>query len=180
MNVIGKCPTCSRSIEAGDEVLIGGVAYHEGCEPEIEVAPKQEVKKEEEMKKTKKDETIEQLAAQVAALTQTVAELLATRASAPVPAKSAHKKGTPRPDVFYVIKGYPTEKFPPQCLKVMRTLAQAAPEGGKMSEVQVWEALMGEGNKLGAWNYRQDPFHIFKYYKNPMSDGEYLRGPLSE
>ncbi len=126
----------------------------------------------------KKKLTVEDLMAVIEGLKTQIAELSTTRTAAP--AAKTTKKGEPRPHVHYVLKGFPTEKYPPQCLRVMKCLAQAAPEGGKMTETEIWDALMGEGNKLGTWNYRQTPFHIFKYYHNPMVDGDYLRGPFQE
>lgn len=135
------------------------------------------VRTEREKTMAKNDDKIAELLALVGNLSAQVEEMKAARV-APEVEKRSSKKGTPRLHVFYELLGYPKEKFPPQCLRVMRCLAQAAPEGGKMTEVEVWDALMGEKSTIGPWHYRQDPFYIFKYYRAQMIDGDYLRGPF--
>ena len=131
-------------------------------------------------KKADNNEVLNQLLMAVTMLTKEVADLKAKQAAAPTaPKKEKAKKGEPRPDVWYHIKGFPSEKRPPQCLRVFRVIAQAAPAGGKMTEVDIWNALMGPDNKLGPWNYSQDPFYIFKYYRAPMIEGEYIQGPFN-
>jgi hypothetical protein len=193
---VGKCPTCVRGIERGDDVVErGGVVYHEECAPpelaaaESAVVPVVKVPSLPELqalvksggkkKMGKQDELLAKLLEAVGHLTDEVAELKARPTLvAPPAARKKSEKGQPRPTVYYVLKGFPTEKRPPQCLRVMRALAQAAPEGGKMTEVEVWNALMGPGNKLGPWNYQQSPFYIFKYYRADMIDAGYVVGPF--
>ena len=196
---VGKCPACARGIEAGDDVVErGGVAYHDGCEPPVEEVvepPVQEIvvpSQPESLVKstpTKSDEVLEKLLALVGNLTQEVAALKARPAQAvslvASPKKSKAEKGAPREDVYYVINGFPTEKFPPQCLKVFRAIAQACGENHRMNEVEVWNALMDGAHpsekaskSVGSWNYRQTPFYIFKYYRGVMVSAEYIAGPF--
>lgn len=115
-------------------------------------------------------------------LSTEVATLKAERASGPIESKPKGKKGDPRPDIHYVIAGRPTAdaQIPPQYRRVINCLAQAAPEGGRMTEVEVWNALMGEASKLGAWSYRQDAFYIFKYYRAKMIESGYVKGPFDQ
>lgn len=177
--VVGKCPTCSRDIEQGDDVkFVKSTLYHEECAPEEDAKPQPQEQPKEKAVKPKKEDTMAQLIALVGDLAKQVADLKAQRV-APAAPKRDHKKGEPRPNVWYEIKGYPNENFPLQCLRVMRCIAQATPEDRKMTETQIWEALMGEDSKLGPWSYRQDPFYIFKYYRAKMIDGEYVRGPFN-
>jgi hypothetical protein len=193
MKIIGICPTCLRNIESGDDVVESdGVAYHEECSPASPVEiPKNLIVESAavpggvRVKKTKQAEQIEQLLAVVKSLSAQVAELTAKPAASEKPKRTSSEKGSPRVGVYYVIKGYPTDKRPPQCIKAMRALAQAAPEGGRMTEMEIWNALMAEpfpsttaSKSVGVWNYVQTPFHIFKYYKGPMVDAEYLLGPF--
>lgn len=190
MKIIGKCPACDRDIESGDDVVeVKGVAYHEGCEPAVEpvvtepvVEPVVETKGK---KMSKQDEMLAQLVALVGDLSAQVASLKANQAATPTAKKAKSEKGAPRPDVYYVIKGFPSEKRPPQCLKVYRAIAQAAPEGGRMTETDIWNALM-DGNhpstkankNVGSWNYAQTPYYIFKYYRADMINAEYVSGPF--
>jgi len=209
---VGKCPTCVRGIERGDDVVErGGVVYHEECAPPGTGAPvatatssssavgaeeravvpslpelQALVKSGGKKKMGKQDELLAKLLEAVGHLTDEVAELKArpTLVAAPA-ARKKSEKGQPRPTVYYVLKGFPTEKRPPQCLRVMRALAQAAPEGGKMTELDIWNTLMAESfpslkpnPSLGPWNYVQDPFYIFRYYKLQMIEGDYLLGPF--
>ena len=196
MKIIGTCPACSRNIEQGDDVApYQGKTYHEECVPAAEPTPAlappsqpESLVESKKEKKMSKDEMMMALIQQMTALTQKVAELEsrpATAAAAPAARKPKSEKGAPRPDVFYVIKGFPSEKFPPQCLKVYRAIAQATPESGKMTEVDIWNALMVEAHpstkaskSVGSWNYRQTPFYIFKYYRQDMIAAEYVLGPF--
>lgn len=206
---IGECPTCTRGIEAGDDVVERkGIMYHDGCEPEGEVEPVKpavvevaevvsqpplviaEQKGKKMTKQEKQDMMLEQLLGLVTTLAHKVTEL-ETRQVAPVATagttakKSKNEKGAPRPDVYYVVKGYPSENRPPQCLKVFRAIAQACPADGKMTEMQVWDALMAEkfpaevaSKNVGSWNYRQTPFYIFRYYRKDMINAGFVLGPF--
>jgi hypothetical protein len=68
---------------------------------------------------------------------------------------------------------------------VFRAIAQAAPADGRMTEMEVWNALMSEpfpseraSKSVGSWNYRQTPFYIFRYYRKDMINAEYIKGPF--
>ena len=125
-------------------------------------------------KKSKNEQLMEQLLTELQSVRAELAEVKAKQAAG----SKTSGKDRPRPGVWYEIKGFPSEKHPPQCIRVMRCLYTTAPEGPKkMSEMDVFNALMGPDTNLGAWNYRQTPFHIFKYYHVPMISGEYLTGP---
>ena len=196
MKKIGTCPACSRDIESGDDVVeVNHVVYHEGCEPATPqakpeppaepVEPKGE--KVEKQPKMTQAQMIERLTGLVASLASEVAELKNNRAAAPAARASKPKseKGAPRPHVYYVIKGFPSEKRPPQCLRIFRAIAQAAPADGRMTEMDVWNALMAEpfpstkpNPKIGAWHHVQTPFYIFKYYRADMINAEYVAGPF--
>ena len=210
---IGKCPACGRGIEHGDDVVEqNGVMYHEGCEPPltasapptksevvlsqpeslaVQSTPTKSEGGKKVSKKSQEIELIEKMLAALSVLTNKVAELearplTAVSAREAAPKKSKAEKGAPRPDVYYVIKGYASEGRPPQFLKVSRALAQAAPENGKLTEMEVWNALMDgphpseKPNKsVGSWSYRQTPFYIFKYYRAQMLSAEYVLGPFN-
>lgn len=202
MKIIGTCPKCTRNIEQGDDVLeVRGVVYHEECAPPAE--PPVEVPSQPEslasknggkkVKKDTRDELLEKLIGLVGSLQQEVAELKARPTASVVerPKKTKSEKGAPRPNVYYVISGFPSEKRPPQCIRVFRAIAQAAPapaegaKGSRMTEMDIWNALMAEpfpstkpNPRLGAWNHVQTPFYIFKYYRADMIDAEYVQGPF--
>ena len=133
-------------------------------------------------KKAKKEEPVDPM---VAALLEEIRSLradvnaLKSQPNVVSVAKKVSVKGQPRPNVKYKLLGYPSEGFPPQCLRVMRCLAQSAPEGGEMNEVQIYDALMGPDSTLGAWNYNQTPYHIFKYYSPQMRGADFMRGPFN-
>lgn len=197
MKKITTCPSCQRDVNDVDDVLeVKGVVYHEECAPgtgapqESAPAPTPQIDKpakpEKGGKMSSKDELLMKLVDLVGDLQAEVRELKQQRHAAPARvAKPKSEKGQPRPHVYYVIKGFPSEKRPPQCLRVFRALAQAAPEGGRMTEMDVWNALMDgqfpstkANANVGAWNYSQTPFYIFKYYRADMIDAEYVQGPF--
>lgn len=192
MKKIATCPVCGRDVNDVDDVKeVGGQAYHEECAPTEAPAP---VKPAEGGKKVKvdKDALLRQLVEKVGELSQQVAELKQGR-SAPATrqARPKSEKGQPRPNVYYVVRGFPSDKRPPQCIRVYRALAQAAPapaEGeqhSRMTELDVWNALMAEpfpstkpNPRLGAWNHVQTPYYIFKYYRADMINAEFVAGPF--
>lgn len=188
---IGKCPTCNRSIERGDDVLeFGGKVYHDGCEPEpVESEPVEPEPIEEAAPIAAAPLTSEQMIERLLLVVSNLAgEVAALKAAKPVATAAAKKpkseKGQPRPNTYYVVKGYPTEKFAPQCLMVMKAIAQASPVDGKMTEIDIWNALMAEQfpstkPKVANWNYKQTPYYAFKYYFQPLADGSYVSGPFN-
>ncbi len=203
---VGICPApgCGRGIEADDVVERGGVLYHDGCEPPAAEEPSAAAEKLVEaptvtepvvepvaesavVKEMTADEKMARLLEIVGALTAEITVLKQRPAAVSVAAvrKPKSEKGAPRASVYYLVKGFPSEKRPPQCLRVYRAIAQAAPEDGRMTEMDVWNALMdGEfpstkaNARLGAWNHVQTPFYIFKYYRQDMIAAEYVQGPF--
>lgn len=191
-----NCPKCERILDPLDDVVeFNGLVYHEECKPTIALepavvpeVPESPAKKGKKVAKpTNSEELLQKLLDTISSLSKEVADLKARPAEVATvaPKRSKANKGAPRPFIYYTLRGYPTEKRPPQCLRVMRALAQAAPEGGKMTELDIWNALMAEPfpsqkahPSLGPWNYVQDPFYIFRYYKLQMIDGDYLLGPF--
>jgi hypothetical protein len=91
------------------------------------------------------------------------------------PPKVARKvaKGQPRPDVYYVLSGVPTQGLPPQAIACARILSSAS-NTNHISETEAMELIVAAAAS-GKLRTTQDPWHIFQYYRPRLIEGDFLR-----
>jgi hypothetical protein len=123
-------------------------------------------------KQTKK--TIEQLLLdQIANLGEQIAEIRA-RQQVQQPVVGRKKtKGQPRPDVYYVLSGVPSQGLPPQAIACARILATAK-DTNHIPEEEAMD-LIESAKAAGRLHTTQDAWHIFQYYRAKLIEGNYLR-----
>lgn len=109
---------------------------------------------------------------QIAALSKQIAEIKAQQ-STPQPAHKESKKGQPRPDVYYVLAGIPSQGLPPQAIACARILATAA-DVNHITEAEAMK-LMDDGKAAGYLRTDQEAWRIFQYYRARLIAGNYLR-----
>ena len=90
----------------------------------------------------------------------------------PVVAAKKSTKGQPRPDVYYILAGVPSQGMPPQALACARILATAA-DTNHITEAEAMK-LMVDAEADGRIRTTQGAWHIFQYYRPRLIGGNYL------
>lgn len=87
--------------------------------------------------------------------------------------KAKREKGQPRPDVYYVLRGVPSQGVPPQAIACARILS-AASDVNHITEAEAMK-LIDDAAVAGKLKTTQEPWRIFQYYRARLIEADYLQ-----